>query len=161
MIYQSYVFNWKVFSLLSPNSLYISRTSSKVITQCWSRRQHFSPRLFLLRSSTALYLLRLSLDFAPGFFSGNCSAREDASYIRTTRKHAEFRRTTTSSDVFDGFPTKTKNLKSSEFRRPIPTNFQENTARRNFPTTFRRHSDKTYNHCSRRNITMKFRRHSD
>lgn len=61
----------------------------------------------------------------------------------------------------DRFPTKTKNLKSSEFRRLIPTNFRENMGRRNIPTTFRRYSDKQYNRCSRRKVVGIFRQISD
>ena len=63
--------------------------------------------------------------------------------------------------ISDQFPTKTKNLKSSEFRRPFPTNIRGNMARRNFPTTFRRHSDKTYNRCSRRKFVGIYRGTSD
>ena len=82
----------------------------------------------------------------------------------TTRKHAEFRRQRR-RNFFDRFPTdyrrKQNNLKSSEFRRLISTNFRENKGRRNISTTFRRHSDKKYNRCSRRKVVGKFRRISD
>uniref|UniRef100_A0A0D3AKF1 Uncharacterized protein n=1 Tax=Brassica oleracea var. oleracea TaxID=109376 RepID=A0A0D3AKF1_BRAOL len=52
-------------------------------------------------------------------------------------------------------------MKSSEFRRPFPTEFRRNKGRRNIPTTFRRHSDKKYNRCSRRKFVGIFRRISD
>ncbi|KAF2568701.1 hypothetical protein F2Q68_00025086 [Brassica cretica] len=61
----------------------------------------------------------------------------------------------------DKFPTKSKKMKSSEFRRPFPTEFRRHTVRRNFPTTFRRHSDKKCNRCSRRKFVGIFRRNSD
>ena len=61
----------------------------------------------------------------------------------------------------DKFPTKSKKMKSSEFRRPFPTEFRRHTVRRNFPTTFRRHSDKKCNRCSRRKFVGIFRRISD